>query len=139
MFSRIKAEFMRKLIYQSCCWSFEFKSCFHVEWTFFSIASFSINKNTQCFGLIGWWRGYVNVFFACFTIFVELDTDKPFCTIGIDSFAIKTILWNNERRKVFDANHNWKPKLSFICLDLCSDLIRLPLKRTNELNLWKIN
>ena len=136
---RIKDEFVRKPIFLSCCWLFEFESCIHIEWTFFSIASSSTNKSSQCFGLIGWWRSYVNEFLVCLTVFVQLNIYMPFGTIGIDSFGIKLILWNNKRRKAVDSNHHWKSKLSFICLDLCSDLIRLPLKRTNELNLWKIN
>ena len=108
MFSRIKAEFMRKLIYQSCCWSFEFKSCFHVEWTFFSIASNSTNKSTQSFGLIGWWRSYINAFLARLTIFVQLDPDIPFCIIEIDGYTIVFGFWSDEWRKMFNVNQNRK-------------------------------
>ena len=136
---RIKDEFVRKPIFLSCYWLFEFESCVHIERTFFSIASSSTNKSSQCFGLIGWWRSYVNVFLVCLAVFVQPNIYIPFCTIGADWFAIKLGLWNNVRWKAVDSNHHWKPKLCFICLDLCSDLIRLPLMRTNELNLWKIN
>ena len=130
IFCGIKVEFLRKLIFPNCSWLHEFEGCPHIEGTFFLIASFSTNRNTQCFGLIDWWRSYKNIGLTCLTVFVQPNPYIPFGTISSDSSAIKLSLWNNERRKVFDANHQLKS--SFICGNLCSNLIRLALKSSNE-------
>ena len=111
---RIKADFFWKSHFPGLCWSFELKSCLHIEWTFISIASTSTKKNSQSFRLISWSRSYANVSFTCLTAFVQLNLDKPFCIIEIDGNTLIVGLWSDEWMEIFNQNRKLDSALCWL-------------------------
>ena len=105
---RTNAEFFRKLIFPSYSWLVEFEGCVNIEWTFFSIASFSTENSSQSFGLIGWWRSYVNVFLVCLAVFVEINLDKPFSITEIDGYTLVFGFWSHKWMEILNVDQNRK-------------------------------
>ena len=100
----IKAELEWISQFSGSWWSFKLEICAHIEGTFFPIASFSTNKSSQSFGSFCWWGCYRKWFFACLTVFVQRDLDKPFCIIEIDGYTIVFGLWSDEWWKILNQN-----------------------------------